>query len=229
NVSVLDGWWDEAYQPELGWPIGDDQGGATQEVDARDAVSLYDVLETSVIPEFYDRDAEGLPRAWLARIRCSMAALTPAFSSTRMLRQYVEDAYLPLAAALRVRIASGCEEAKQMRAWADQLECYWPSLHIGDSTVSNSDGVWRFSVPVFLGEAPAASVRVELFADAEDGEPAHVVALHREHEIPGSANGFIYAGEVKADRPAGDYTVRAVPDRQGAFLPSELPLIAWQR
>jgi starch phosphorylase len=116
-----------------------------------------------------------------------------------------------------------------MRIWADLLARSWPSLHIGDSTASNSDGVWRFSVPVFLGEAPAASVRIELFADAEAGKPAQVIALHREREIPGSANGFIYAGEVKATRPAGDYTVRAVPDHPGAFLPSELPLIAWQR
>ena len=229
NVSVLDGWWDEAYQPEMGWSIGDERGGAAQAVDARDAVSLYDVLETSVIPEFYERDAEGLPRAWLARIRRSMAALTPAFSSTRMLCQYVEDAYLPLAAALRARIAYDCAEAKQMRAWADQLARSWPSLHIGDSTASSNDDVRRFSVPVFLGEAPAASVRIELFADTEDGEPAQIITLHREREIPGSANGFIYAGEVKIARPASDYTVRAVPDRQGAFLPSELPLIVWQR
>ncbi|MBU6442293.1 MAG: alpha-glucan family phosphorylase [Alphaproteobacteria bacterium] len=229
NVSVLDGWWDEAYRPELGWPIGDDQGGAPQEVDARDADSLYSVLENAVIPEFYDRDAEGLPRRWLGRIRRSMAGLTPAFSSTRMLRQYVEDTYLPLAAALRTRIASGCAAAKDIRAWADLLTRHWPSLHIGDSTVSNSEGVRRFSVPVFLGDVPAASVRVELFADARDGDPAQIVTLHREREIPGSANGFIYAGEVKTTRPAADYTVRAVPDHQGAFLPSELPLIVWQR
>ena len=75
NCSILDGWWDEAFAPNVGWSIGDERGGEAAEVDARDALSLYDTLESRIVPEFYDRDMEGLPRKWLARIRASMSAL----------------------------------------------------------------------------------------------------------------------------------------------------------
>jgi starch phosphorylase len=229
NCSVLDGWWDEAYQPEAGWSIGDGRGGDAVEVDARDAASLYDTLERRIIPEFYDRDAAGLPRAWLDRIRRSMSTLTPAFGSTRMVREYVEKAYLPLAKAQRARLADGCALAKAMREWSDKLQRHWSSLHAGEPTVVGADGRWRFSVAVFGGDLPLEAVRVELFADERHDASAEVVTLHQEHAIPGTTNGHIYAGEVAAIRPAEDYTVRIVPYHPAAHIPMELPLIAWQR
>ena len=229
NCSILDGWWDEAYQPDVGWAIGDGRGGDAAEVDERDAASLYDTLEQRIIPEFYDRDADGLPRAWLARIRRSMSTLTPAFGSTRMVREYVEKAYLPMAKTQRARWADDCALAKALRDWSDRLQRHWSSLRAGEPTVVGADGRWRFSVPVFGGDVPLASVRVELFADEGPDLPAEVITLHREQAIPGTANGHIYAGEVEADRPAERYTVRIVPYHPAAHVPMELPLIAWQR
>lgn len=229
NCSVLDGWWDEAFSEEAGWAIGDGEGGAVAEVDARDAESLYDVLEKSVIPEFYRRDAAGLPRAWLSRVRKSMSELTPVFSSTRMMQEYVEKAYLPLAAAARERAAAGCARAKALNKWSREVHKRWPTLHIGDPAISRDNGAWRFVVPVYMGEVPPRSVRIELFADATGEFPSEVVLLHQEESIPGSSNGYLYAGAVETGRPAEDYTARAVPHHEGAFLPAELPLIAWQR
>ncbi|KAF0096602.1 MAG: starch phosphorylase [Rhodospirillaceae bacterium] len=229
NCSVLDGWWDEAYQPEVGWSIGDGRGGDAVEVDARDAASLYDTLEQRIIPEFYDRDVAGLPRAWLARIRRSMSTLTPAFGSARMVHEYVEKAYLPLAKAQRARLADGCALAKSMREWSDKLQRHWSSLHAGEPTVIGADGRWRFTVPVFGGDLPLEAVRVELFADERHDAPAEVITLHQEHAIPGTTNGHIYAGEVAAARSAEDYTVRIVPYHPAARIPKELPLIVWQR
>ena len=230
NCSILDGWWDEAFAPNVGWSIGDERGGEAAEVDARDALSLYDTLESRIVPEFYDRDMEGLPRKWLARIRASMSVLTPAFASSRMMREYIEQAYLPLADALRRRLADDCAEAKALCKWSDGLRNHWPSLHIGQPTSVEENGAWRFSAPIFLGEIAPQSVRVELFADEEPPlKPAEVIVLHQEQPIPGSAHGFIYAGEVSAVRPARDYTLRVVPCHNGAFVPSELPFISWQR
>jgi starch phosphorylase len=229
NCSILDGWWDEAYQADVGWAIGDGRGGDAAEVDERDAASLYDTLEQRIIPEFYDRDADGLPRAWLARIRRSMSTLTPAFGSTRMVREYVEKAYLPMAKVQRARWADDCALAKALRDWSDRLERHWSSLRAGEPTVVGADGRWRFSVPVFGGDVPLAAVRVELFADEGPDIPAEVITLHQEHAIPGTANGHIYAGEVEAGRPAQDYSVRIVPYHPAAHVPMELPLIAWQR
>jgi starch phosphorylase len=229
NCSILDGWWDEAFRPDVGWAIGDDRGGNAAQVDAKDAESLYALLETRIVPEFYDRDAEGLPRRWLARVRRSTAQLTPMFASTRMFREYVKKAYLPLTALYRERAAEECARARAAREWAETLTRRWPGLHIEKPTISRSENRWRISVPVFLGEIPPGSVRVQLFADVSGDKPAEAMVLHKEQPIPGALNGFIYAGEVPAQRPADDYTVRVVPYREGVQIPAELPLVAWQR
>ena len=229
NCSILDGWWDEAYESDVGWSIGDGQGGDAAEVDARDAESLYETLEQKVVPEFYDRDAEGLPRAWLARIRRSMSLLTPVFSSTRMVREYVDKAYIPLTKNLRARLAGGCTLAKNLCEWSEALQHQWSSLHIGQPTIIGIDGRWRFSVPVFMGEVSPTSVQVELFADMRDDKLPEVIMLHQEQSIPGTTNGYIYSGDVGAKRPSEDYTIRIVPYHAEAFIPSELPIIAWQR
>ena len=229
NCSILDGWWDEAYDTQLGWALGDVRGGVAQEVDARDAESLYEILETMVVPEFYDRDAAGLPRAWLLRIRTSMSTLTPTFSSARMMREYVETAYLPRAQAVRERMKDKCAKAKALNQWFRTLYMRWQTLHIGNSTINRKDSAWQFAVHVYLGEIPPNSVRIELFADAKGEFVPEVILLHQEQAIPGSSNGYIYAGVVETSRPADDYTVRAVPYHPDAVLPTELPLIAWQR
>ena len=229
NCSILDGWWDEAYEPDVGWAVGDDSGGDAAAVDARDAESLYQVLESEVVPSFYARDAVGLPRAWVQRIRKSMSTLTPAFSSTRMMQEYVEQAYLPQAQVVRERLKQRCEKARSLNEWSRALHQHWPTLHVGDSTINRTGNAWHIFVPVYLGEVPASSVRIELFANAEGGYSSEVILLHQEQRIPGSSNGYIYAGAVQTSRPADNYTVRAVPCHADAILPTELPLIAWQR
>jgi starch phosphorylase len=93
NLSVLDGWWIEAYDGECGWAIESREGQDPSLQDDRDADALFELLEKDVIPLFYDRDAAGLPRRWLARVKRSMARLVPRFNSERMLRQYAQCVY----------------------------------------------------------------------------------------------------------------------------------------
>jgi starch phosphorylase len=98
NASVLDGWWPEAHDGENGWVIGDERAYSTPEdQDREDAASLYSILESEIVPMYYDRDEQGLPRRWLARMKRSMATITPGFSSNRMVRDYAERAYMPAA------------------------------------------------------------------------------------------------------------------------------------
>jgi starch phosphorylase len=229
NCSILDGWWAEAHEEGLGWSVGDASGGEAREVDQRDAASLFATLESRIVPEFYDRDAEGLPRAWLERIRRSMSVLTPAFASSRMMRDYIEQSYLPLAAGFRARTADDCALAKALWRWSESLHSGWPGLHIGQPTILRVEGRLRFSVPVFLGDVHPDVIRVELFAAEANGVPAEVIALHQEQAIPGSAHGYVYAGDVAGARNPEDYTLRIVPHHDAAWLPAELPLIAWQR
>ena len=131
NLSELDGWWEEAYAPELGWAIGGE--GSSWRTGARRARRRRSLCNARApgVPEFYDRDAEGIPRAWLARIRRSMAALTPRYCSTRMVHEYITKAYLPAVQALRERLANAAELAKRITLWERRVRRAWASLHIG--------------------------------------------------------------------------------------------------
>ena len=95
NLSVLDGWWAEAYDGTNGWALPGEVHHDAWTQDARDAGTLYRLLEQEVVPAFYDRDANGVPRAWLARVRASIRTLAPAFTAGRMLEDYVAQIYAP--------------------------------------------------------------------------------------------------------------------------------------
>jgi starch phosphorylase len=93
HLSVLDGWWEEAYEPGAGWAVEGTSGGAPEAQDEADAGALYDLLEREVVPLFYDRDASGVSHAWVQRIRESLRSLGPRFNAGRMLGEYTEKAY----------------------------------------------------------------------------------------------------------------------------------------
>jgi glycogen phosphorylase len=132
NLSELDGWWAEAYTPEVGWALGDGrEHGDDPAWDAVEADALYDLLEREVIPEFYARDASGIPRAWVKRMRESMARLTPHFSANRTVREYTEQHYLPAATAYRLRVANTGAIGRQIVDWQHSLEQQWATLHFG--------------------------------------------------------------------------------------------------
>jgi starch phosphorylase len=99
NCSVLDGWWVEGYRGDNGWAIGEHNPALTpEEQDAADALSLYKILEEETIPLFFQKDADGLRRPWIAMMKASIASVVPQFSAHRMVRDYVEQSYLPAAA-----------------------------------------------------------------------------------------------------------------------------------
>jgi starch phosphorylase len=95
HLSVLDGWWAEAYDGSNGWALSGDVDPDSSAQDARDASALFDLFEDEVAPAFYDRDPDGIPRAWLERIRASMRTLAPGFCAGRMLEDYTERIYVP--------------------------------------------------------------------------------------------------------------------------------------
>ncbi len=105
NLSELDGWWAEAYTPEVGWALGDGkEHGDDPSIDAIEAEQLYNILEKEVVPEFYNRNEKGIPSRWISRMRESMAQLTPRFSADRTVREYTEQHYLPAAKSFLERI-----------------------------------------------------------------------------------------------------------------------------
>ena len=227
HCSTLDGWWDEAYEPSVGWAIGgrlDHDGWADEE----DAAALYEVLEAQVVPEFYDRDADGLPRRWIQRVRASMTTLTAPFSSDRMVRQYVEDIYLPAARAVAVREADGGRVGVELEAWARAVHEGWGSVRFGRLSTGPADDGHRLQVEVFLGDVPAEGVRVEAYADPVAGDgPGTVVPLEVDHALVGAVNAAVYAGTLPAGRPSADFTPRIVPWHGAAVVPLDLSLVAW--
>jgi len=227
NLSSLDGWWAEAYAPEVGWALGDGREHADVATwDARDAEQLYELLERQVVPTFYRRDAAGVPREWLARVRESMVRLTASFSSNRMLREYVERFYLPLAERCRQRTP---QRAQALEALHAQLARHWSQLHFGNVSWRQSGEQLEFTVQVYLGELPPESVRVEIYADAPDGQPPFRGALQRGEPLAGAANAYGYHGAVPAARPAGDYTPRVSAAGDGLLVPLEADFITWYR
>ena len=228
NLSELDGWWAEAYSPEVGWAIGDGrEHGDDPSWDAAEAESLYAVLEREVIPEFYARDEHGIPRGWVGRMRESMARLTPTFSTNRAVRQYTEEHYLSAAAAFRQRAEDRGSVGADLVAWQAELAKHWSALRFGPTTVEQQGEQYLFHVQVFLGDIDPDAVRVELYADAHKDEDPITQTMNRGERLVGAASGFTYSASVPPSRPLADYTPRLVPQHVGAFVPLEAPLILW--
>jgi hypothetical protein len=114
------------------------------------------------------------PRRWIARMRASMAALAPRFSSVRMLQEYIEKAYVPGAALYRRRTAESGAVAQMIEKWSRHLAQHWSDIRFGETTESGGNGRFTLSVPVFLGEIAREEVHVELYANPENGNAAIV-------------------------------------------------------
>jgi starch phosphorylase len=228
NLSELDGWWAEAFLPQVGWALGDGhEHGDDPGWDAAEANSLYSILENDVIPTFYDRKADGLPDRWLVKVRQSMSTLTAQFSSNRAVRQYTTEFYLPAAEAYEARRAEqsalGISMVKQQQA----LEKQWPSLSMGDFQVETHEGQHHFRVEVNLGEVDSGAVVVELYAEGSDRLPFRQPMVQGD-KLPDRQGGHFYTAKVSASRPAGDFTPRLIPKVEGVAVPLEMSLILWQ-
>ena len=230
NLSELDGWWAEAYAPDVGWALGDGQEhGDDPAWDATEAEALYGLLEREVIPEFYARDEQGIPTAWVARMRESMARLTPRFSTNRAVREYTEQHYLPAASAYRERTADKGAIGVQVVKWRHMLEQKWAALRFGEIKVETDGEQHIFEVQVHFDDLDAETVRVEIYADGvKDGAPVRE-EMKRLRQLVGATNAYAYRAQVPAARPAADYTARAIPHHDGVAIPLEASHILWQR
>jgi starch phosphorylase len=227
NLSELDGWWAEAYRPDVGWAIGDSREHADDPgLDAREAEQLYHLLESEVVPAFYQRNARGIPKAWIARVRASMAGLTPRFSSNRMVREYVERLYLSAGQRYHSRIARGARLASRLCRWRDSLEKDWAGLRFGELKVEEAKGDYAFTVQLHTGTIDPDSVRVELYAELNNSPEAEIHRMERQSP-GGAADGYLYSARLPVRRPASDYTPRVVPYFEGALVPLEAGQILW--
>ena len=228
NLSELDGWWAEAYSPKVGWAIGDGREHDSDPAwDSSEAEALYALLEREIVPGFYSRDDRGIPRGWVARMRESMAKLTPLFSTNRAVRQYTETHYLSAASAFQERASNQDARASDLLKWQAQLAKHWSALRFGSAGVEQKDGQYFFQVQVFLDDLDPDAITVELYAEGQNGNAPSRDPMNRGQLLVGSTNGFMYTARIPAARAAADYTPRAVPHHDGASIPLEAPFILW--
>jgi starch phosphorylase len=236
NFSVLDGWWAEGYRPGVGWAIGDGQefvhAGYQDEVDAE---SLYSLLEREVVPLFYDRDAAGVPRGWVAMMKRSIRVLAPAFSGERMVKQYAERFYLPAADRYRFLAADGFAKAREANAWKFRMRDAWREVRVvwvqeqGAPEVSLGEAV-EVTAKVRLGCLEPAEVKVEAYAGSLRPEGPLRNGRGIQLEWASCEDGeHAYRGRVPA-RVAGQhgFAVRVLPSNPDVLVPNELPLIVWE-
>ena len=220
NFSTLDGWWDEVWRaadpgrPPIGWLIGTDATYAdTVEQDSADAASLYDVLEHEIVPAFYDRDADGLPRRWLGSVKESLATLGPVWTSTRMVREYTERYYVPGREAARSLRKRKGAQARDLAAYLDRARAVWPAVTArGVLEERDPSGDLIVSALVRLGGLEPAEVAVQVWADPGDGRAARAIGTMQ--PVSGDPDdGFHYRARFTpaVAPPGSDVVVRVLP------------------
>jgi starch phosphorylase len=172
NCSILDGWWDEAYNPNVGWAIGGGEMYADERLqDEIESKALYDILEQDIIPLYYQRDRAGLPRGWIAKMKHCMREIGQSMSSHRMLMDYSNMFYLPALKNYQRIIKTDYEETKSLAAYFERLSGAWANIKIGaiasDSkpVMHRGDSVY-VSVYIELGGLSPEDVEVQLYHGA---------------------------------------------------------------
>jgi len=229
NISELDGWWAEAYTPDVGWAIGDGKEHSDDAAwSAHEAESLYGLMERQIVPQFYSRDVENIPSRWLERVRESMATLTPEFSASRAICEYTNGRYLPAATGYSARAANDGKVGADLLQWQHSIAQQWSKVRFGKVTVETKDGQYQFQIAVDPGGLRPDQFSVQLYASptGESGGKPEIIAACKYSADPSGT--LLYSVCCPAKRPATDYTARLVPSHAGASVPLEAWQILWQ-
>ncbi len=233
NLSILDGWWDEWFDPAFGWEIPSAEG--IDDPDRRDdleAKALYDIIENEIVPRFYDRSADGLPERWIQMIRETIAGLGPKVLASRMVRDYVTNLYTPAASSVAdVEAASG--GAVALAEWKRRVRTAWDQVAVDHVESLDGDQVEvgakiHVATLVRLGELSPDDVEVQLVTGRMDGDDhlyePRVNPFAAGVEVEGGLRR--YEGWVEAKRAGAiGYTVRVVPHHRLLANVAEMGLV----
>lgn len=236
NCSILDGWWDEGYEPGVGWAIGQrNSQGDEGHQDWLDSRALYHLLESEIAPLFYHRMDGGIPRGWVQMVKRSMVRLTAQFSTNRMVRDYTTEFYMPSANAYRHLAEGSLDRANQAVQWLDRVRGNWGQVRVAKvsdtARVSNILGeTFEVAAEIELGALSPADVEVQAVV-GKVGSNRELTGTRIENlAFLREENGrSIFGGQISANVPGHQgYTVRVVPHHQDVAVPSELSLVAWE-
>jgi len=236
NMSILDGWWAEAFTPEIGWAIG--SGEEYTDYNLQDHIesnAIYNLLEKEVVPLFYDRGADGLPRRWIEMMKASMRAICPKFNTHRMLQQYTEKYYIPSCMRFKSLSEGNMERLRNLVEWKARVREQWPKIRIEavESDIANETGV---NVPtsvwaeIYLGELTPEDVKVELYLGAVDsnGEIVEPRIVEMAGKQQGKEGVYSFVGSVTFTASGlHGFTVRVIPNHPDLVSPFEMGLVLW--
>jgi starch phosphorylase len=235
NVSILDGWWDEAYSTHIGWAIG--RGEAYEDQALQDEVegkALYDLLEREIIPLFYTRGMDGLPREWIRRMKASMREVGKRFSSHRMLLEYTERFYAPALSNCAEFSKKECRLCKELAGYLERLRKGWGSIRIEELS-SPSASILAIGEKVVVKAKIALDglkpdeVAVELYYGPLSSE-GEIEEPRRLEMSPCGAEGTasLYCAEAACDRTGRQgYTIRILPKHAALVHPFLPGLVKW--
>ncbi len=177
NCSILDGWWAEAYSPEVGWAIGNGEEYSTEQEELQDYIesqALYNMLEKDLIPLFYDRGRDNLPREWMRKVKASMKTLSPFFNTDRMVEEYTTKYYLPSRDRIEALTKDNLKEGKQYADWLIDVRRAWPNISIQKVQASTEHitvgEALKVEAWVNLGTLKPNDVVVQLYSGSLDSK-----------------------------------------------------------
>ena len=235
NLSVRDGWWDEAFTPDVGWaiPTTDHVGLSPEERDRIESNWLYDLIEHEVIPLFYGRDANGVPLGWTARMATCIEQLAPQFQAGRMVRQYTVEHYIPAAQHAAALTANGAAGVRELAAWKSHMRDHWSEIAIGEvgSPVdSHVDEDITIEVEISLGAIAPTDVSVLLAVGEVDIDgvlsATRTATMSPITPEPVGDGRYRYSCSISCDHPGTmGFEIRVLPHHESLRDWSELALI----
>jgi len=239
NCSILDGWWAEGYDPKAGWAIGRGEDYTDPEYqDHVESLALYDLLEKEIVPLFYDRGRDGVPHAWVNRIKNSMRLLCPVFNTHRMVAEYAEKFYLPASEHYLTLAGNRAERAQQLVKWRQKVQTGWGEVSV---TKVETPAIWqKEALHVGMRLQVTAQIQLGGLSPSDIAVQAYYGTLDVAHNIThgsilplvwqSSENGtHHYAGEIDCHESGMQgVSVRVVPFHPDATLPMQLPLVKWE-
>jgi starch phosphorylase len=236
NLSILDGWWDEAYTPDTGWAIGRGEPAANHDdLDRIEASALYDLLEHEVVPLFYKRAADGLPKGWIALMRSAMISLCPVFNTNRMLHQYLVTGYQAAEARRALLEADGFARARALASWKARVRAAWAQVHVErvEAGLAQATRVGdEFDVRAWIRTGSLGpgdllpQVYVGRLRDGRDIAEPVIVPMAFEAAESGGAARFLARIRCRTSGTHG-LTIRVIPHHEDLGHPHETGLITW--
>ena len=236
NLSVLDGWWDEAYNPMTGWAIGQGEEYTDEKLqDEVESNALYDLLEKEIVPLFYKRGADDLPREWIAKMKGSVRAIGPQFNTNRMVREYMDKMYLTAQMRSEVLGTNKFNKAKELASWKERMSAEWDEIEVGDVTLEKTD---RLKVGesitvralIELGKLDPGDVFVDLWygvLNAEGNiEQPKLGLMKSTGKKEGSKAEYLGTITMETSGRLG-HTIRILPRHEDLDNPNQPGLIVW--